>query len=541
MGQCKICGAETEHDICDKCKQEMDETEIDVDGIEDLEDLLKEFELPELSGDLLETDLEFHLEDENNNLENPDIFVHDLKDDLSFEVKESENIPEKLVEETADEEFQDLGENIVPEMSESVPEIEQEMQPELPDDIASILEETSDADLGQELGLEELIAGTDIEENAVQELQTEEQGADTEQQDLAFVDDLLDSINSEAELSASVDGTENIGTEEDIASLLDGVTDLGVKLDSVISAGEELENTEPILDMEADSDLSMLTEVPDVDEMVEAGTPAPKISIWKRLFGNIKDDKWEKQKEKEAKAEAEKLAKEQAEKEKAAEMAEGGEGAEGEEKIDPKEAKKAEKLAKKQEKARLKEERKAEKQRLKELAEVEDLDEGRINRVGATIVFVFFGLVAAFVIIGTNVFSYNNSINQAEEYFERDEYNAAYSALNGLEMKAKDMMLYNQVQTVMYVNKELNSYRNYTGIRMYPEALDSLIKGLDKYDRHKADAVDMEVGEDLDKVKNKIVDELQNEYGVTEEEAYELLAIEDQADYSKKVIDIANQ
>ena len=108
-------------------------------------------------------------------------------------------------------------------------------------------------------------------------------------------------------------------------------------------------------------------------------------------------------------------------------------------------------------------------------------------------------------------------------------------------MKAKDMMLYNQVQTVMYVNKELNSYRNYTGIRMYPEALDSLIKGLDKYDRHKADAVDMEVGEDLDKVKNKIVDELQNEYGVTEEEAYELLAIEDQADYSKKVIDIANQ
>ena len=93
----------------------------------------------------------------------------------------------------------------------------------------------------------------------------------------------------------------------------------------------------------------------------------------------------------------------------------------------------------------------------------------------------------------------------------------------------------------MFVNKELNSYQNYTGIRMYPEALDSLIKGLEKYDKHIDDAKDMDVSEDLDKVRGRIISELENEYGLSEKEAYKLLNITDREAYSEKVIEIANQ
>ena len=171
----------------------------------------------------------------------------------------------------------------------------------------------------------------------------------------------------------------------------------------------------------------------------------------------------------------------------------------------------------------------------------EDEEEGRINRAGAVIVFVFLGMVATFIIVGTNVFSYKNSISRAKNYFKEDQYSQAYGELNGLHIKKKDEKLYEQVRTVMYVDKELNSYRNYTNIRMYPEALDSLLKGLEKYDYYIDRAREAEVTEDYDKLKNKILSELKKEYNMTEKNAYDLLNNEDQYDYSQKVIKIANE
>lgn len=93
----------------------------------------------------------------------------------------------------------------------------------------------------------------------------------------------------------------------------------------------------------------------------------------------------------------------------------------------------------------------------------------------------------------------------------------------------------------MYVGKELNSYRNYTNIRMYAEALHSLLKGLEKYDAHVSEAVDLEVSEDYDKLRNKILSEMEKEYDLSEKDAYGLIEMEDQAAYSEKVIAIANK
>lgn len=555
MAHCKICGEEIEdgQDLCEKCQADtegvdLDQIDVDVDGLEDLDLSLEDLELPELAGDMLETNLEFELDDPGNNLENPDIFVHGMEteenavSDATGDVEETIPEADKVVAAEADTEAEPEMEEsaLEPDMAASVTED----IPDLPVDLDGLETEENSSTGDVDADLSSLLPeDTPSQEDPLMDLDGLLPEGDMN--DIGLDGLGLDELQSEpaeeavaAEDAGAMDDDPLAGMPDSIMNLFpDDSVDGGTANDTA-----DVDLMSGASDVSAEPDLDILGAVPDAEAMAEIAEPKKKISIWKRLFGNIKDEKWEKQKEKEEKAEADRLAKAEAKKAKEAEEAsQTEEGQEGEEKIDPKEAKKAEKLAKKEEKARLKAEKKAEKQRLKELAELEDQDEGRINRVGAAIVFVFFGLAAATVIAGTNIFSYNSSIKRAQDYFSEDEYNAAYDAINGLQVKEKDSALYDQIRTVMYVNKEWNSYQNYTGIRMYPEALDSLIKGLEKYDKHIDEAKDMDITEDMDKVRARIVDELQKSYELSEKEAYQLLNIKNQEDYSKEVIKIANQ
>lgn len=544
MGQCKICGKETVdgQDICDSCQGDLDNVEVDVSDLGDLDFSLEDFDLPELSGDLLETDLEFDLEDSDNNLENPNIVVRDSEPQLMEELET--DIPAADVKETEPEP--------VLAQPEEEPESDSLSSEETAEGSNEITEETiADlSDIGIDLDGDMAVGDLPETEN--------EPAADLGLEldaDLPILDETLEedgSLDSLLSETASTDGMDLSGLlPEDLMAEITGEQEPEEHLANLLadSAEEVSDATDDFFgdidlgfDSNSDEDIALLDDLPDAEDVAELAAPKPKVSIWKRLFGNLKDEKWEKQKEKEAKAEEARLAKEEEKKAKEAEVSKTGEGGEGEEQtVDPKEAKKAAKLAKKEEKAKRKAEKKAEKDRLKELAEEEDGDEGRINRVGAVIVFVFFGLVAVFVIAGTDIFHYNNSITKAENYFEEDEYTAAYSQLAGLDIKSKDQELYEKVRMVMYVDKELNSYHNYTNIRMYPEALDSLIKGLKKYDAHIENAQELDVTEDYDKLRSKILSEMESEYNLTEEQAYKLIKMEDQSAYSDEVIAIANE
>ena len=102
-------------------------------------------------------------------------------------------------------------------------------------------------------------------------------------------------------------------------------------------------------------------------------------------------------------------------------------------------------------------------------------------------------------------------------------------------------MLYNKIMTVMYVNKQLNSYHSYYEMKKYPEALDSLLKGLNRYDRYIELATMLGIDDDMDYVRNQILSELDSVFHLTEEEALQIASMEDIADYSKKVYEVALQ
>ena len=174
-------------------------------------------------------------------------------------------------------------------------------------------------------------------------------------------------------------------------------------------------------------------------------------------------------------------------------------------------------------------------------AEALEQPEGKINKAGATIILLFFVVAAAVVIIGTNIFSYDISIADATHKFGNHKYTEAYEGIRGLDIKEKDMLIHDKIYTVMFVNKQLNSYNNFFAMGDYSSALDSLIKGLSRYDKYIALARQLGIHTDLDYVRKQIMAELQSVYGVDEREALELMDMTDRQDYGERLYAIVSK
>ena len=224
--------------------------------------------------------------------------------------------------------------------------------------------------------------------------------------------------------------------------------------------------------------------------------------------------------------------------------------AEKEEKKSEKEVIKAEKKAKSNEKKALKkkqgqdkknEKEKKKKERLAELnAELEaEKDEKQLSTPAVVIVFVIFIALGALVVIGTNKFNYSQVIKKASDYFDRQRYRLAYDEVSGVDVKEKDQELKDRIYTVMYVERLYESYENNLSLNRPDKALDALLRGLEKHDVHYAEAVELGIAENIDGCKAKIVTALWDTYGISEEEAYSIIALKGQ-EYSTRLMEISS-
>jgi hypothetical protein len=263
----------------------------------------------------------------------------------------------------------------------------------------------------------------------------------------------------------------------------------------------------------------------------------PKKGLFQRLFGNVEDADGSKKAKKTASANGEESKEVQKPtKKKAGKKAKNATSQEdNEESFDDK------KPAKDKSKKSLKKEKEEKKKKTKEIIQVIDEieeNEGKINRLGASIVFLFFGLLVLLLLAGTNVISYSLSIQNATNYFEKQKYTQAYNEVYGIEIKDEDIEIYDKIMTVMFVNKQLNSYNNYYSLEKYPEALDSLLKGLKRYDKYIELATMLGIKTDLDYVRNQILAELENVFNLSEKDAFQMLNYDSMEAYSLEVYDV---
>ena len=126
----------------------------------------------------------------------------------------------------------------------------------------------------------------------------------------------------------------------------------------------------------------------------------------------------------------------------------------------------------------------------------------------------------------------------ANSYFELGKYTQAYQEILGTNLKEKDPDTYNKIKTVMQVQRAINAYNNYNEMNYYPDALNALLRGIQRYDANLESARELDVVSDMDQCKAQILSLLNSEFGVSESEAYALLAL-DKNQYTSQVVQLA--
>ena len=223
-----------------------------------------------------------------------------------------------------------------------------------------------------------------------------------------------------------------------------------------------------------------------------------------------------------------------AEEDKAEQEAEAAEYEEKQQKKqEKKQAAQEKKEQKKQEKAaKPKKEKKAKKEKpKKEKKPKEPSKPGDILRIKTKSIILFVLLIAGIVVL-INIlitsFHYSFSLTRANKYLENDKYEKAYDQLAGMKLRDADEDIYRQVGVIMYVQRQYDSYNTYMEMNCKTEALNALIKGMERYDTYIDEAKFLGVGDDVEAIKKQIVTALQKSFSISESEAETLV------DLSKK-------
>ena len=530
---------------------------VDIEDLENLEGI-EEFKSDEQSEDAPmpaeEVSEEIPMSVEKEVSEEIPMPVEPVEEEVSEEIpmpveeKVSEEIPMPVEEEVSEE----IPMPVEEEVSEEVPmPVEEKVSEEIPMPVEEEVSEEIPMSVAE--ASEEIPAP--IDDGGTEEISQPAGDSAT-----INTSELLDNINlysddvsggDSAETAALMnDGKSESSTDDQALNMmLDGLLD---DLDMTGSLQQETASKDELVedqDAEAADIFDMLgadSESQDVsiDDLLDIAAPeeypeeepTDQKGLFQRVFGNVINDEI---------AEEERKAQEE-EEQKAAEKAELAEQKKAE-KEQAKEAKKAEKEAKKAAKAEEKAAKKAEKEAKKaeqkaqqeEEAEAEKYEvTGKLNKVGVAIIAILTVTFLVVEIAGTNIHGYSSSKKQAMKYFEMGKYEQAYQEVLGTKVKEKDPDTYNKIRTVMQVQRALDSYQNYDAMNYYPDALNALIRGLQRYDANLETAKQLEIEDEIDGCKEQIVSLLQSEYGVSESQARELLSL-DKAEYTSKVVEIA--
>jgi len=478
-----------------------------------------------------------------------------------MEEEEIADIPEEeaVLPETGELEEPVIEEPVIEEPETGEPEeleepvIEEEIPDIIPglDESGAVMDNTGDEDITESLeepdsqdmdipGIEEetmpeetamqkeeplsIDADSEGEEGVVPEAGTlqEEEPAGTDDGS-GEIDSMLDGMLDSLDINGSLDEEEapaSSASAEEAGDGLDGMLDsLGINGTAAV-VGTVPGETVPKAQQE------------------EAVKEEKKPGFFKRIFGNVVTDEIAEAERKAKKEEEEQAALKVEEEAKAKEEKEAKKAAAAE----AKEAKKAAKAAKKAEKEEQKAAKKAEKQAKKEAEKEAEEQEvvGKLNKAGVIIVVAGSALILAGVILGTNIFGYNASKSEAERYFTLQKYTDAYNEARGTKMEDKDPELYDKIITVMKVQQSIDSYGSYVAMKYYPDALDALLRGLQKYDENIDMALDLEIEGDMKVCKNRILGILKEEFSLSEQEAYNILSLDAEA-YTRKVVGIAKK
>lgn len=204
----------------------------------------------------------------------------------------------------------------------------------------------------------------------------------------------------------------------------------------------------------------------------------------------------------------------------------GKKGKEAEE--DEKKAKKPKKVKKKKEKPKKEEE--------------EDLfapPTKPLSKKKVITVFLFCGTIAACIIVFSTIVPETIQKQDAHAAYDQGDYAEVYDLLYGKELNEQDEVLFQGSNLILQMDRKLSSYDNYVNLDMRTEALNALVTGVERYQQILPEAESYNVAAEVNDIYAQILERL-SAFGLTEQDALDILASEDDVTYTQRLEAVIN-
>ena len=193
------------------------------------------------------------------------------------------------------------------------------------------------------------------------------------------------------------------------------------------------------------------------------------------------------------------------------------------EKEEKKKAKEAAKKEKAKEKGDKKEKPKKEPKPKKEKKPKEPDNSPKIPiSIIATFLVLSISIISV-VMVGMTFTGLKRHMAEAKDDFAAGNYISAYEKLNGFTMEDEEVRLMrNQARTLADLQQCQDEFDTFIMYEQYNYALDSLIKGVGRYDKYKDNAVEYGISEQYEAYGQQLIQELADNFGLTAEQALEI-------------------
>ena len=509
----------------EQAKENARKAELDNVGLQEALAVLND--LPDETGIPAKADPKEELEDLKNLYEE---FGNEV---IPEEAPQPEPEPEEEMKREEQEPEEPVQSLVDPEKVEEEPEQSEEVQPEGFDEP----EEPKMPEEEQEPAFEDMEAMLDLLQQPDEEVEKEKQDTTEVPQETkepepevsrepVAVDDIFQDALSAVGYS---------GDEEDLEQKLNMSSETqnenqDSQFDDILALDDIMQNESGVEEEPAEEG------VQSVPVRKQKKEKKKKTSLWKRLFGNVITDETAALEEKEREEEEEAFLKKQAaliEKQKQSE-------ADKEEKEKKNQKDKERKQQIKAEKEAQKAEKKAEKKRLKEeqaaMAETEVV--GKINPIGATIVFILFATIGVLIMVGVWLLPRRANIKEAANEYANEKYIDAYQTISAVSIKEDEQALYDKIVLCSKLERQIQSYQTNVSMDKKLEALHALLQGLDLYNKKQDEVKALKIQKEFLQMKTQIITYLAQDYSLDEAQANEINAITDEAEYTHRLQDI---
>lgn len=157
----------------------------------------------------------------------------------------------------------------------------------------------------------------------------------------------------------------------------------------------------------------------------------------------------------------------------------------------------------------------------------------RISPKSIVVVVLFAATVFGGIFLSILLFSGELRMQSATDAFERGDYMTCYEEMYGMDLNEEEKMMFRHAEIVLKMQRRITTYEKYIGEGRELEALDSLMQAVADYDDMYTKAQECGAGVEVAGLYDRIIQILQDNYGVSQDAARAIALCPSNVDYTR--------